>query len=99
VCSIPASQGIPAKMFKQVAGRKQERRMLLTAQPAIIQTQRQEIRSIIHMLEDHMQQFFSMKANFICFTFVILFSSPLLGSTHIKAHKVPMAMNILETQI
>jgi hypothetical protein len=51
------------------------------------------------MLKDHMQQFFSMKANFICFTFVILFSSPLLGSTHILAHKGPMAMNILETQI
>jgi len=44
--------------------------MLLTAQLAIIRTQRQEI-SIIHMLEHHMQQFFSMKINFICFTFVI----------------------------
>ena len=51
------------------------------------------------MLEHHMQQFFSMKINFICFTFVILFSSQLLGSTYIQAQKGSMAMNILETQI
>lgn len=73
--------------------------MLLTVQLAIIQTQRQEIGSIIHMLEHHMQQFFSMKINFICFTFVILFSSLLLGSTYIQAQKGSMTMNILETQI
>jgi len=51
------------------------------------------------MVEHHMQQFFSMQANFIGFTFVTSFSSPLLGSTYIQAQNGSMAMNILETQI